>query len=153
MVPLEEAPANFVPAAAVIRGWRALLGFTGCKGQAGEVGKCGLSLTGGLPVLDAFYSALIKASEGADTTRIRNDPTFETGMSFMAKGMNRTGKAIEERTRFSFYLAFGIQPDQQILWEQYYKSIDLTYSPADPVIETSRSFITSLALPQCFQVY
>ena len=34
-VPREEATANSVPAAAVIRGWRALLGFIGCKGQAG----------------------------------------------------------------------------------------------------------------------
>ncbi len=34
-VPPEEATANSVPAAAVIRRWRALLGFIGCKGQVG----------------------------------------------------------------------------------------------------------------------
>ena len=34
-VPLEEAPANSVPAAAVIRMEQALSGFTGCKGSAG----------------------------------------------------------------------------------------------------------------------
>ena len=33
-VPLEEAPANYVPAAAVIRRGQALSGFTGCKGSA-----------------------------------------------------------------------------------------------------------------------
>ena len=32
-VPAEEAPANYVPAAAVIRRGRALSGFTGCKGS------------------------------------------------------------------------------------------------------------------------
>ena len=32
----EEAPANYVPAAAVIRRERALSGFTGCKGQVEE---------------------------------------------------------------------------------------------------------------------
>lgn len=32
MVPLEKAPANLVPAAAVIREVRALFGFIGCKG-------------------------------------------------------------------------------------------------------------------------
>ncbi len=37
MVPLEEAPANSVPAAAVIRRVQALFGFTGRKGRA-----CGL---------------------------------------------------------------------------------------------------------------
>ena len=31
----EEAPANYVPAAAVIRRERALSGFTGCKGCVG----------------------------------------------------------------------------------------------------------------------
>ena len=34
-VPLEEAPANYVPAAAVIRREQALSGFTGCKGCVG----------------------------------------------------------------------------------------------------------------------
>jgi len=34
-VPSEEAPANYVPAAAVIRRGLALSGFTGCKGRVG----------------------------------------------------------------------------------------------------------------------
>ena len=34
-VPKEEATANYVPAAAVIRREQALSGFTGCKGSAG----------------------------------------------------------------------------------------------------------------------
>ena len=34
-VPKEEATANYVPAAAVIRRWQALSGFTGCKGRVG----------------------------------------------------------------------------------------------------------------------
>ncbi len=36
-VPLEEAPANYVPAAAVIRRGRALSGFIGHKGRVGGV--------------------------------------------------------------------------------------------------------------------
>jgi hypothetical protein len=36
-VPDEEAPANYVPAAAVIRRERALSGITGCKGSVGGV--------------------------------------------------------------------------------------------------------------------
>ncbi len=35
MVPLEEAPANSVPAAAVIRRVQALFGITGRKARAG----------------------------------------------------------------------------------------------------------------------
>ena len=40
-VPVEEATANYVPAAAVIRRWRALFGFIGRKGFVGGL----LSLT------------------------------------------------------------------------------------------------------------
>ena len=35
IVAKEEAPANYVPAAAVIRRWQALSGFTGRKARAG----------------------------------------------------------------------------------------------------------------------
>ena len=38
-VPLKEATANYVPAAAVIRRWRALFGFIGRKGSAGGLIK------------------------------------------------------------------------------------------------------------------
>ncbi len=40
-VPLEEAPANSVPAAAVVRGGQALFGITGRKGRAGGKGSHG----------------------------------------------------------------------------------------------------------------
>ncbi len=36
-VPVEEATANSVPAAAVIRRWQALFGITGRKGRVGGV--------------------------------------------------------------------------------------------------------------------
>ena len=39
MVPYQKAPANYVPAAAVIRRGRALSGFTGCKGSVDGYGK------------------------------------------------------------------------------------------------------------------
>ena len=37
MVPYQKAPANYVPAAAVIRRGQALSGFTGCKGSVDGV--------------------------------------------------------------------------------------------------------------------
>ena len=36
-VPKEQVTANYVPAAAVIRRWQALSGFTGCKGRVGGI--------------------------------------------------------------------------------------------------------------------
>ena len=37
MVSYQKATANYVPAAAVIRRWQALSGFTGCKGRVGGI--------------------------------------------------------------------------------------------------------------------
>ena len=45
-VPAEEAPANFVPAAAVIRRGLALLGMTGRKGRVGGDGQSGVKFLG-----------------------------------------------------------------------------------------------------------
>ena len=47
-VPYEEVPANYVPAAAVIRRGRALSGITGRKGRAGGISSQ-LSKTGAQP--------------------------------------------------------------------------------------------------------
>ncbi len=47
-VPLKEAPANSVPAAAVIRGVRALFGITGRKERVGGL-KSGVKARGSTP--------------------------------------------------------------------------------------------------------
>ena len=41
----EEATANYVPAAAVIRRWQALSGITGCKGRVGGIASPLLNLS------------------------------------------------------------------------------------------------------------
>ena len=50
-VPGEEAPANSVPAAAVIRRVRALSGITGRKGRAGGRAKAPVKARGSTPGL------------------------------------------------------------------------------------------------------
>jgi len=115
-----------------------------------EVGGCGLSLTGGIPVVSHFYKCLQRASHGRSAGRLGFDPVFETGMRMMAKGMSREDKTIHHKTRFSFYLAFGIQPDSQVLWEKYYDGYDLNYTVAEPIYEASPSFTLSRSIPQAF---
>ena len=44
-VPLKEVTANYVPAAAVIRKWQALSGFTGHKARVGGILSQMLNLT------------------------------------------------------------------------------------------------------------
>ena len=50
-VPLQKAPANYVPAAAVTRRGRALSGITGRKGHAGGHYKSAVKYRGSTPVL------------------------------------------------------------------------------------------------------
>jgi len=83
---------------------------------AGAIGDCGMSLTGGIPIFQAFYKKLRELSGGL---RMGHDPTLETGMFHLAIDMHRLESKVSPRTRASFSKAFGISPTQQvnIEWE------------------------------------
>ena len=96
------------------------------------VGEGGLSLTGGVPVFQEFYSTLVKIGVGLpevkgsrqNSKRRHNTPDMLTGgLSWLSKGMNRRYETISPRTRHSFYLAFGVTPDEQVELEGYYRSV------------------------------
>lgn len=76
----------------------------------GAVGKCGLALTSGIPVLQAFYTGLI----GRGTNRVEHSGT---GMAYLAQGLVATPRPISEEARLSFYKAFGITPWAQVALE------------------------------------
>ena len=57
-VPKKEAPANYVPAAAVIRREQALSGITGCKGSVGGMASWMFKLTAQL--LGASKTAVLE---------------------------------------------------------------------------------------------
>lgn len=120
------------------------------KKWCNEVGNCGLSLTGGIPVVSEFYKLLQRASCGVSSGRLGYDPVFESGMRMMAKGMDRHNKVITDRTRFSFWLAFGIEPDVQLEWEAYYRNATLSYTEHHLIYETSPSFNLASSIPQAF---
>ena len=60
-VPVEEAPANYVPAAAVIRREQALSGFTGCKGSVG--GHASQKWKPGAQPRDCFWNCKARLPE------------------------------------------------------------------------------------------
>ncbi len=61
-VPLKEAPANYVPAAAVIRRGQALPGFIGHKEHVG--GKLSQMLKSRAQLRNAFETGLLEISRG-----------------------------------------------------------------------------------------
>jgi len=87
----------------------------------GAVGEGGLSLTGGIPILQSFYMCMERASRGK---RLKDDPTQETGWWFLSKNMHRKASNVADAARYSFYVAFDILPDMQVAVERYYDSFE-----------------------------
>jgi len=84
----------------------------------GSISECGLSLASGIPVQQAFYQCL-----GRGVVKPRKAKFRSTGMEFMAKGMSKKVRPIAPETRYSFYVAFDITPDEQVAMEEYYSRI------------------------------
>lgn len=92
-----------------------------------SVGKCGLSLTGGLPVLQDYYVAL-GALKPPLTTGV--DPLLAaTGFFRLAEGMRESYRMVTDEARVSFWRAFGIVPDLQIALEEHYRAQVVTHHP------------------------
>lgn len=84
------------------------------------VGDCGMSLTGGIPIFQSFYSRLIK--EAGNVKALVTQKGDMSGMQRLAVGMKRNFQTIHPNTRVSFWRAFGIEPDKQLVMEREYQS-------------------------------
>jgi hypothetical protein len=91
------------------------------KGWLDAVGTGGLSLTGGLPVFQAMYSAYVRSG------RKRPIPQELLPWSFrnLTMGMRRQPGFVRPEARFSFWLAFGVTPDEQCELEKYYQRLTI----------------------------
>lgn len=78
------------------------------------LGQGGLSLTGGIPIWQEFYTKLICWGKGF---KGNNRITIESGMMLLARNMDRKHSTIHPQTRESFRLAFGIDSDSQVAFE------------------------------------
>lgn len=75
------------------------------------ISECGLHLTSGVPIWEKWYQKLWAPLPKAYAV----EAIYESGMGFLARGVKKA--VITEATRYSFYLAFGILPDDQIALE------------------------------------
>jgi len=86
------------------------------------VGMGGISMVGGIPILQDFYTCFVDAACGAPPGK-----NFSLDrMLTLGYGMNRRYQVPSPETRFSFYLAFGIDPECQIAIEGKYRNSNLT---------------------------
>lgn len=80
------------------------------------VGQCGIALTGGIPVLQAWYTILTR--HGLGGSNILTSKDFHPGLRYMASLAKRKRADIKPYARYSYWKAFGLTPDEQIALEQ-----------------------------------
>lgn len=109
-----------------------------CRAWLDAVGQGGLSLTGGIPVYQDFYSAYIRiANTIPDMPRTKQnskrrnrvpDAEVTGGLAWLSSGMKRRYSNVSPETRHSFYLAFGVTPEQQLQLEGYFRAVHWRHS-------------------------
>lgn len=77
------------------------------------IGECGLALSSGVPVMQEFYLALMR-----NGVVPRGDRVGLSGMVYLRGRLPATVNVVSDRSRVSFYHAFGIPPSSQVLIEQ-----------------------------------
>jgi len=87
------------------------------------IGDGGLALTSGIPVLQEYYSMYKRNSCGAKPL---HDPTMDGGFFRLSMGMKRSITPPSDQSRLSFWLAFGITPQEQLALESHYSNTTLT---------------------------
>lgn len=92
------------------------------------VGLSGTSLAGGIPVLDSFYRAFVRAGRATKPLAL-TDPTLQGGLFWQSKGMHRRDLIVTSDARYSFWRAFDITPDEQVTIEAEYNSSTPFYKP------------------------
>lgn len=79
------------------------------------VSECGLATASGVPVMQEFYLCLSRAAGG----RVAPERLVEyTGMKHLSRGMLSRVVPVDDASRFSFWLAFGVDPDTQVAIER-----------------------------------
>jgi len=101
------------------------------------ISECGIATHGGVPIFQEVYRAfsraanhyrrLVKSRRGAK--RINAASLYDNSMSYWGQGLSCSYGPISERTRESFYYAYGITPQEQKDIEEYYSL--LSFGPSD----------------------
>lgn len=91
----------------------------------------GIATHGGVPIFQEVYRFMARASHGMRariTSKRSLVKTYKTklydhSMSYWGKSLTCSYKLISDETRYSFYIAFGISPVNQIAIEQTYRDM------------------------------
>lgn len=87
------------------------------RGWLHAVGTGGMAMSGGVPVLQDFYLSYLRAGKFHKSV----DSSQSWGVRQLAKGMVRRYGEVPALTRASFYWAFGVTPNEQLVLEDFYR--------------------------------
>lgn len=110
------------------------------------IGQCGLALSAGVPVLQSYYSALIRNFPNGKWLS-KNCGKLDSGFYRLAlHTMGRKPVQVSEVARFSFYVMTGVTPDAQVAVEKLYDNliINRSFEPegnAKPELDNLSSLI------------
>lgn len=88
---------------------------------ASSVAECGLAMSSGIPVMQSFYRYFHRTALGSKSGSYMN----EYGRKTLSRGMVYRFTPVSDDSRYSFYMAFGIDPASQLALEEYFESIDV----------------------------
>jgi len=88
------------------------------------VGECGLALTTGVPIMQAFYQAYMR--NGNPNSNIGNAVAMASGLRMMRRELASKVTPVSDEARLSVFVAWGITPEEQIALETYYDSWSFT---------------------------
>lgn len=112
------------------------------------ISTCGRIINSGVPISFSLHSAIHRAAKKY-TKDIEINPDFmfrqvEFGNFERMNGLTYQRKEISDSTRLSYYRAFGIAPETQLLIEEYYNSLSLDFG-AGVIDVNSIEFNTTLS--------
>lgn len=89
------------------------------RGWLDAVGMGGISIAGGLPIFQSFYKLFVRSGKKRKVSAdlLHNSWTYSGG--------NREEHSINDQTRLSFWLAYGITPCEQLALESYYDNMSI----------------------------
>jgi len=103
------------------------------RGWMHAVGQGGISMTGGVPVFQNFYRSYCRYG----VEHKLRDQVQSWGVRSLQQGMDRHFVEPSAATRASFYWAFGVTPDEQIVLEHFYDGMEFEFkSPGEFEFQT-----------------
>lgn len=102
---------------------------------ARAISDCGISLCGGIPVMQSFYLMLRRAAGNVKATALERN-----GFYFLCRNMDRGVSGVTNDARVSFYKAFGMDVWRQQTLEAYFDGLVVDWSG----VESGRTFSSDI---------